>query len=298
MASEAVDSNRSVIIGAGPAGLAAAMQLRRYGLQPLVFECAKAGGLLWNANLVENYPGFPAGISGPALVKLFQRQAERLGVEIICEAVIQLSWEGERFRVTSSNGLYFARQVILAMGTQARPFTDLNIPPALHERVLYEVEPILHVAGKRVVIVGAGDAAFDYALNLGKKNQVVILNRGEQRKCLPLLWERANLLPNIRYNSSTRLLEVSGAPAGEMLLKCDGPDGSLTLPADYLLGALGRAPRRDCLPAPLLKQAGDLERRGRLYFAGDLKNGLFRQTAIAVGDGLLAAMQIYQGLSH
>ncbi|MGE5123202.1 MAG: FAD-dependent monooxygenase, partial [Acidobacteriaceae bacterium] len=65
-----------IIIGAGPAGLAAAIQLKRYGVQTRLFERKKAGGLLHNANLVENYPGFPQGIAGPALVDLFVRHAE------------------------------------------------------------------------------------------------------------------------------------------------------------------------------------------------------------------------------
>ena len=68
-----------IIIGAGPAGLAAAMQLERQGVSALVFERSQVGGLLWNANLVENYPGFVDGITGPDLVDLFQKQATRLG---------------------------------------------------------------------------------------------------------------------------------------------------------------------------------------------------------------------------
>src|SRR4030042_7192079 len=71
-----------IIIGAGPAGLAAAIQLKRYGIRPLLFERAVVGGLLRNANLVENYPGFPRGITGPGLVKLFARQAHKRGVDL------------------------------------------------------------------------------------------------------------------------------------------------------------------------------------------------------------------------
>ena len=79
--------NGAVIIGAGPAGMAAAIQLRRYGYEPLVLEKSVIGGLLNNANLVENYPGFPAGIEGPVLVQLMKEHVQQLGVEIRSDEV-------------------------------------------------------------------------------------------------------------------------------------------------------------------------------------------------------------------
>jgi len=286
-----------VIIGAGPAGLAAAMQLRRYGLQPLVLESSRVGGLLWNANLVENYPGFPSGLRGPALVRLFQRQADRLGVQITADLVTRVLWEDGLFRLQASQGAYSARHLVLAMGTRPLPFTNLQIPPALHDRVLYEVQSILDLSGKTIAIVGAGDAAFDYALNLGRKNQVAILNRGGRTKCLALLEERVALSPDIRYYSNTSLVGFSGASAGELQLDCLSPAGSFSISADYLVGALGREPRLDCLPGVFRQKSSLLVQRKLLYFVGDIKNGMFRQTAIAVGDGLQAAMEIYHRLS-
>jgi thioredoxin reductase (NADPH) len=70
------------IVGAGPAGMTAAIQLKRYGIPFVLLEKERIGGLLWNANLVENYPGFPAGVSGPKLVGLIEKQMERVGVEV------------------------------------------------------------------------------------------------------------------------------------------------------------------------------------------------------------------------
>ena len=77
-----MQTNLVTIIGAGPAGLAAAIQLRRFGVTPLVLEGDEIGGLLRNANLVENYPGFPGGISGLALIRLFERQARDISVRV------------------------------------------------------------------------------------------------------------------------------------------------------------------------------------------------------------------------
>ncbi len=88
-----------IIIGAGPAGLATAIQLKRYGVHLLLFERAQAGGLLHNANLVENYPGFPLGISGVDLVNLFMLQAQNLGIDVTYEEVIELSYDRGLFRV-------------------------------------------------------------------------------------------------------------------------------------------------------------------------------------------------------
>jgi len=285
------------IVGAGPAGLAAAMQLRRYGLNPLVFEGSRVGGLLWNANLVENYPGFPSGLPGPALVRLFKRQADRLGVHITADLVTNILWEDGLFRLQASQGTFSARHLVLAMGTRPLPFTTLQIPPVLHDRVLYEVHSILDLSGKSIAIVGAGDAAFDYALNLSRKNQVTILNRGGRIKCLPLLEERVALSPNIRYYSNTALVGIGSASAGELQLDCLSPTGSLSMSADYLVGALGREPRLDCLPAVFRQKSRLLVQRKLLYFVGDIKNGMFRQTSIAVGDGLQAAMGIHHRLS-
>ena len=166
-------------------------------------------------------------------------------------------------------------------------------PPAAASQVFYEVYPLLSTRGQRIAIVGAGDAAFDYALNLGRNNQALILNRGEQLKCLPLLWQRASQAQNIAYHASTRLQDVRCNAAGQLLLECTNPAGEASFTVDYLVGALGRIPALDFLDAGLQENTRQLQEAGVLYFIGDVKNGLFRQTSIAVGDGILAAMKIY-----
>ncbi len=294
-----------VIIGAGPAGLTTAMQLCRYGFASLVFERAELGGLLKNANWVENYPGFPSGISGVDLVQLFTEQANNLGVQVCYQAVTQVEWEQESFLISTVDGAYRSRILVVASGTRPHPFTDFSVPAGLSQRVAYEIYPWLGLADQHIAIVGAGDAAFDYALNLCKMNQVVILNRGEKRRCLPLLWERASASRHIVYYDNTRLIGIELTPEGKIRLKCENllpgipvvfePSG---LVVDYLLGALGREPCLDFASTQFLEEAQDLERRGFLYFIGDVENGMFRQTAIACGDGLRTAMQIYKLLKE
>jgi len=291
-----VNACEVLIVGAGPAGLAAALQLKRYGLEPLVFERAQPGGLLRNANRVENYPGFPRGIAGPRLARLIVSQARQVGVAIRDEQILRLSWDGAAFQAVSNQGRYTARCAVVASGTRPRRFQEFEIPGDLADRVFYEVHPLLGLEGQQVVIVGAGDAAFDYALNLGRQNQVIILNRGEQVKCLPLLWERAKACPRITYLPGVRICRLAHSPQGGITVECSSPAGVLQFQAQALLGAIGREPQEDFLDPAMLAHRNALETQGILHFIGDVKNGIYRQVAIAVGDGIRAAMRIYQVL--
>jgi thioredoxin reductase len=286
------------IIGAGPAGLAAAIQLKRYGISPVVLEGAAVGGLLHNANLVENYPGFPGGIAGPELVQRFVDQANQTGVAITPQAVTALAEAEGCFRVATPERTYLSRIVVIATGTRPRPFSDFDIPPGLCSRVFYEVYPLLGVEGQRIAIVGAGDAAFDYALNLSRKNHVLILNRGAQVRCLPLLWERSQAAARLTYHARTAIRGLAESASGAITLECSTPAGQLQIKVDCLIGALGREPQLDFAAPAVLTRAAELEARSVLYLIGDVKNGLYRQTAIAAGEGVLAAMKIYRYLEE
>jgi thioredoxin reductase (NADPH) len=282
-----------IIIGAGPGGLATALQLKRYGINPLVFEQAQIGGLLHNANLVENYPGFPGGIPGPKLVQLFKDQVQDLSIKIIPAKVEELNHQDNKFRVTTPQRVYQSQTVVIATGTKPHIFSDIEIPVDLQNRVFYEVYPLLDFHGQRIAIIGAGDAAFDYALNLGKSNDILILNRGEQISCLPLLWERAQRSSRIQYSQNTRVTRLSTTTDRKMALECSTPTGDALLKVDILVGAIGRDPQLDFVSGQFAEKAIQLEGSGDLYYVGDVVNGLYRQTAIAVGDGIFTAMKIY-----
>jgi len=287
-----------IIIGAGPGGLATSLQLKRYGIDPLIFEHNQVGGLLHNANLVENYPGFPGGIPGPDLVHLFEEQIQDYAIRIMATSVRQLSHQRDLFKISTLEQDYQSRIVVIASGTKPRQFSEITIPAALQDQVFYEVYPLLNHKDQRIAIVGAGDAAFDYALNLGQKNDVLILNRTDQISCLPLLWERANSFPRIEYHQSTRLTKLSTSPDGKILLDCSTVSAPVSLEVDFLIGAIGRDPQLDFISGQFAKKAIQLEGLGALYYVGDVVHGLYRQTAIAVGNGILTAMKIYERLKE
>jgi thioredoxin reductase len=287
-----------IIIGAGPGGLATALQLKRYGINPLVFEQEQIGGLLHNANLVENYPGFPGGIPGPKLVQLFFDQVQDLSISITHERVDELNFLDNRFRVTTAQQIYLSQTVVIATGTKPRLISDVKIPKELQDRVFYEVYPLLGLHGQRIAIVGSGDAAFDYALNLGKSNDIFLINRGEEISCLPLLWKRACSSPRIQYLQNTQISKLSRTVDRKMALECHTPSGHNILMVDLLVAAIGRDPQLDFISGQFAEKAIQLESSGDLSYVGDVVNGLYRQTAIAVGDGILSAMKIYGRLKE
>ncbi len=282
-----------LIIGAGPAGIAAAIQLKRYGLTPILLEQEHVGGLLRNANLVENYPGFPNGIPGPKLIALFVKQLRRIGIEVTHDEILHLDY-ADGWLAETKQSAYRPDVVVVATGTKPT-LLPLPVPEGAKDRVFSEAWPLADVKGKAVVIVGAGDAAFDYALNLaGRGNTVTILNRSGETDCLPLLRERANANPNIFYQEQTSLQRVEADESANHLRLFTNHYSLIT---DYCLFAIGREPRLDFLAKSVKRQERKLMECGKLYFVGDVHNGLFRQTAIAVGEGLRAAMQIYAQVS-
>ena len=285
-----------IIIGGGPAGMISAIQLKRYGIMARVVEQRRLGGLLWNANLVENYPGFPGGIPGPELVRLFSQQFEALSLEPTLDTVTHLEYDGEVFLVTTAQETYASKTLVIATGTRPNVFPAGFIPDEAKGRIFYEVAPLLDVQGKQIAVIGAGDAAFDYAINLSRKNHVIIFNRTKEIKALPLLVQRCATIQTIQYFEDMPVEQVLAEEKG-LVLKA-GQDQETTYKVDLLIGAIGRRENLPPMSAQLVKEKKMLTHLGRLQIVGDVQNGIYRQTAIAVGDGLKAAMKVYQYLKE
>ncbi len=284
-----------IIVGAGPAGIATAIQLNRYHIEPVIFEEKEIGGLLRNAHRVENYPGFPGGLSGLDLVGLFMKQLQENGIEVRFEKVMNLDYKDDLFRVKTNRRSLRSKVAVVASGTKPKMISTLLIPDDAKDCILYEIDTIRGIENKRIAIIGAGDAAFDYGFNLAQSNKVVILNRGKQFKCIPVLWERCRNLRNISYLNNIGVTEVHKErnTLRLTLASKDNPKVKQML-TDYLIVTIGREPRRDFLSETLEKNMNKLVERNVLYLIGDVKNAIYRQTAICVGDGVRTAMEIFK----
>lgn len=288
------------IIGAGPSGISTGIQLKRYGIEPLVLEAKKVGGLLLNANLVENYPGFPDGIPGEELVALFKKQAEKNNLHVIHDEAIRLEYKHNSFFISTKNKrLIKSRIVVVASGTKPKVFADIKIPNTVKNKIFYEVTPLRKNTNKKIAVIGAGDSAFDYALNLAQKNnKVTILNRSTKTRCLPILFDRAMNNANIEYVDSVSLKRILKHKSEKVRIVYTRKGQDIEKNVDYILFAIGREPKTDYFSESFARIQNRLTEKGLLHFVGDVKNENFRQIAISVGDGVLTAMKIAKFLSE
>jgi len=285
------------IIGAGPAGIAAALQLQRSGINPLIFEQKYIGGLLNNAFFIENYPGFPKGISGIDLVKKFKGHLDTWGINVVNDCVIKVYKEKNDF-ILQTKKTYKVQFLVIASGTKPKlPDIDAS---GFKEKILSDVYPIRNIRNKRIVIVGSGDAALDYALNLGRNNKITILNRNNKIKGLDLLFKRIKKISRsdngkITFFKNTKTLALKQLNNCLIIKVLNKQKGETSICCDYVLFAIGREPAIDFLSSPLKRKFPGGDNKS-IYYIGDVKQGNLRQTAIATGDGIKAAMEIAQEL--
>jgi len=201
-----------------------------------------------------------------------------------------MDFRAGRFRVASEAGEWRFRRVIVASGTNPRRF-EFEIPASLEGLVHYEIASLLRQSQKTMVVAGGGEAALDYALTLAGRNRVYLLSRGRGGAFLPALEARVAAHPQVIRMTNIAILGVA-PDAGGVAVRCRTAEGPLEIRADEFVGAIGRVPALDFLAPGLRRMMPGLVEEGKIYLAGDVKNGAFRQTAIAAGDGIAAAMDI------
>lgn len=273
----------SIIIGAGPAGIVAALQMKRAGLNVALIEKGEVGGLLRNANFVENYLGFPDGVSGKELIKHFKDHLCKQKVPIIREEVIEIGSEDSVYYVHTPEHTYKCSTVVAATGTVQKKAGIEGEEEFAGKNLFYEVADLPdNLEGESAVIIGGGDAAFDYALNLFDRGCVPTIVTREAVSCLPLLKERAEE-KSIKYFENMPVIRICKA-IDQLEVQCE----SDCLKAGYVFVAVGREPRYPRIT---------VQNREGLYYVGDVRSGQYRQVHIALGDALRVAMEISHSLS-
>jgi len=276
-----------VIIGAGPAGVSAAVQCQRLGRSPLLLDRdGRAGGLALDAFSIENYPGIPP-TTGESFARLLEAHLRRFKVGITEGEVRRVERTGEGFLVHLSRESLFSRAVIVAVGTSPR---TLEISGAEH--LLYSPRPAIAEGCEEVFVVGGGEAALDYALSLAAHRiEAKILLRGDDLRARGRLVDLVSRSPFIEIWRNTRVLEIQRLTTA-LQVSISRKAAAWEERIDAVIAAVGREPR----VGPLLKglDVGPdktvSSRIPGLFLAGDVRCGTTGQAGMAVGDGLAAGM--------
>ncbi|MEA5619106.1 thioredoxin-disulfide reductase [Cronbergia sp. UHCC 0137] len=304
-----------VIIGSGPAGYTAAIYAGRANLKPVVFEGFEVGGLpggqLMTTTEVENFPGFPEGITGPELMNKMKAQAERWGAELYTEDVIFVDLSQRPFTVRSHLREVKAHSLVIATGATAKrlglPSEDKFWSRGISACAICDgATPIFR--GADLVIIGGGDTAAEEAIYLTKyASQVNLLVRSEQMRASKALQDRVLSNGKIKVHWHTEAVDVLGN--GEMtgLKVRNNQTGEVSeLPAKGLFYAIGHTPNTFLFKGQLeldevgyvvTKHGGVETTVDGVFAAGDVQDHEFRQAVTAAGTGCMAAMLAERWLS-
>jgi len=312
---------RLVIIGSGPASWTAAVYAARANLDPLVFEGEGSrtmipGGQLMYTTEVENYPGFPKGITGPEMMMAFKEQAERFGTRVITEDIVRVDFSTYPRVLYSSGGKEVeADAVVIATGANAK---WLGVPGEEHlARTGGGVSACAVCDGalpfyrnKELAVVGGGDTAMEEALYLTAfASQVLVVHRRDALRASPIMAERAHNHPKIRFLWNTVVEEVLGGDEIRALrLRNLSTGDERELPVGGLFVAIGHVPNTEFLSDQVeLEESGyvTLPKGWRtetsvagVFAAGDVMDAYYRQAVTAAGTGCMAALEAERWLAH
>lgn len=317
-----------IIVGAGPAGMAAAVYGASEGLDVLMVERSAIGGQAGSSSRIENYLGFPAGISGDDLSQRAWKQADRFGAEIaLTRSVTSVAPRGGRFDVELDGGTRLtARSVLLSMGIDWRRLNIRGVEDLLGKGVFYGASrsEAFAVRGKRVFLVGGGNSAGQAAVYLsGYADEVRLLIRGSgiESTMSKYLIDQIRSKRNVWIETHTRVLEVNGEGylAGITTVRCppEGAEETRVREADALFIMIGGDANTNWLPPEVERdQQGfiatgrdvtrwELDRRPLsletsvpgLFCAGDVRHGSVKRVASGVGEGSMAISFIHEYLA-
>jgi thioredoxin reductase (NADPH) len=292
-----------LVLGSGPAGMAAALYAARAELQPLLLAGIDLHGQVALTYTVENYPGFPDGVGGAELGDLFQKQAERFGARIEYDSVTEVDLSSRPFLVKAYGGLYHAESLIIATG--ATP-NHLNVPGET-ELTGRGVSYCATCDGwffkdKKVVVVGGGDSALEEGLFLTRyASSVTIIHRRDTLRAGAILQKRARENPKIHIIYNAVVSEIHGQEkVEEICLKNVRTGADSTFQTDGVFIFIGHTPN-----TAIFKNQLDLDALGYIktnmmmetnvpgvFAAGEAADPHYRQVITSAGMGAAAAMQV------
>lgn len=305
-----------VIIGSGPAGYTAAIYAARANLKPVVFEGYQVGGLpggqLMTTTEVENFPGFPQGITGPELMDQMKAQAERWGAELYTEDVIEVDLSQRPFTVRSDEREFKTHSLVIATGATARRL-GLPCEPQFWSRgisacaICDGATPIFHRA--RLAVVGGGDSAAEESIYLTKYgDEVHMLVRGDKMRASKAMQDRVLNNPRIQIHWNTEPVDIFGNDSHMEGVKIrntqTGEESELHVKG--LFYAIGHKPNTSLFKGQLelddvgyiVTKPGSVETSVEgVFAAGDVQDHEFRQAITAAGTGCMAAMLAERWLS-
>jgi thioredoxin reductase (NADPH) len=299
-----------MIVGSGPAGYTAAIYAARAELAPVVIAGTAFGGQLMITTDVENYPGFPEGVTGPELMEMFQKQAQRFGAEVLLEDASAVDLSQHPFRVTSDSGEFRAEALIVATGASAR---WLGLPSeqtylnrgvsacATCDGALYR--------GKPMAVVGGGDTAMEEALFLTRfATTVHVIHRRDSLRASRIMAERARRNPKISFVWNSVVEEILGdgrAVSGVRVRDVkSGAQSRLDVQACFV--AIGHKPNSELFAGQLevaptgyvtVQPGTTRTSREGVFACGDVMDPHYRQAVTAAGTGCMAALEAERWLA-
>lgn len=302
------DSYQLIIIGGGPAGLSAGLYATRARLSTLLIERTIPGGQIINAELVENYPGFPQGISGAELGSLMEQQATKYGLEIIMAEVEGVEVGEEEKTVHTSEGQYRAKALIIAGGSE---HGKLGVPgeEELRGRGVSYCATCdgAFFKDQVIAVVGGGNVAINDTLFLTRfASKVIVIHRRDELRATKILQERAFAQPKIEFLWDTVVESIGGdGQVRELGLRNVKTGTESKLEVSGIFVAVGLRPNTGYLEGVVaLSQEGFILVNDQMetgvpgvFAAGDIRAGSARQVSSAVGDGATAAISAERYLS-
>ena len=301
--------NDVVIIGAGPAGLAAAIYAGRARLDTLVLERATPGGQILLTDFIENYPGFTEGIAPFQLMENIRKQAERFGAKIVMDDVQEVHKKEKNWRIRGNRGEYKTRTVLVATGSDHRKLGIQGEEQLTGRGVSYCATcDGAFFQDKVVAVVGGGDWALTEALFLTRFcREVRIIHRRDQLRAEKILQERAFDNTKIEVIWDTVVDRINGEPRLDSVTIRNVKDNKASeLELDGLFISIGTIPNNKIVAKLVeLNEWGEVmvgknmaTKQPGLYAAGDVTDACPEQMATAVGTGVAAALAITEYLNY